>query len=64
MSINIIAPLLFVTLLSYIGVYQLCNALFLHGVALPRWGRVALLLLIVLLFALVSLGAPPASTWR
>jgi|EndMetStandDraft_8_1072994.scaffolds.fasta_scaffold3531924_1 hypothetical protein len=64
MSINIIAPLLFVTLISYIGVHQLCNALFQQGVDLPRWSRVALLALVVLLFALVPLGAPAAATWR
>ena len=64
MLINTIAPLLFMTLLSYIGVHQFCNALFQHGVAMPRWGRVALLAIVVLLLALVPLGAPPANTWR
>ena len=64
MSINSIAPLLFMTLICYIGVHQLCNTLVAQGVALPRWGRAALLALVVLLFALVPLGTPSVSAWR
>lgn len=64
MSINSVAPLLFMTLISYIGVHQLCNTLVAQGVPLPRWGRAVLLVLVVVLFALVPLGAPSVNAWR